>query len=224
MKQITVLKGLCTPNTYPGYRGGSGYVENLSCYKEDARPYSKQDLDVLFKEGLAFDIERHVSWDERYNLEPFQYSMMIDGYYPIIFWPWLRKKSRPTKEEFVKIVSQLEGFMLDEEVTNRSGGEPQYVNSENNIFINWSNTSNSVPKMGRDQICIGVIQNEPIPDLYIVTSEIVPYAVGLFNQLSPARKLDPKIVEESIRIAQESDKILPKCRIRKEEVATPKAD
>jgi hypothetical protein len=211
MKRVTVLKGH-QGSTYPGYRGSSGYVENLSCYSEDARPNSRQDLAVLVNEWLAFDIERHVSWDEHYNLKPFLYSMMIDGYYPISFWPWFRKKSHPTREEFAKIASQLSGFIIDEEFSSRIG-EPQYINPEKNIFINWSNISSSAPKMGRDRICLGIIQKEPIPDLYVVTSEIVPYAVRLFNQLSPSRKLDQNIVEESIRIAHESNKILPKCRV-----------
>ncbi|MCK4927343.1 MAG: hypothetical protein KAS11_02675 [Candidatus Aenigmarchaeota archaeon] len=197
-------------STYPGYSSGHGYIENLSHYIEDGRPLSKQDPDVLIAEGLVFDIERLVSWDKEYNLEPFQYSMMIDGYYPLSFWPWLRKKSHPTKEEFVEIASQLPDFAIDEEISNRRE-VPQYRNSDNNIFINYRLfTSNSILKRGRDQICIGVIRKEPTSDLDTITNEIVPYAVELFNQLSPTRKLDKDIVEKSIKFAHENDKILPK--------------
>jgi len=192
---------------YPPFRGGNRYVENLTTYREDFRLL----FGAIIDDFLAFDIEKYVSWDKQYNLMPFMYSMMIDGCYPISRLSFLGKKSKPTREEFVKRACQLHGFVLDEEVTSR--GFLTYVNRERNISINWDDKSNSVPKLGRDKICIGVIQANPVPELQTVTNEIIPYAVSIFNQLSPTRKIDQYIVNESIRLAFESDKILPRCRV-----------
>ncbi|NOQ38102.1 hypothetical protein GQ472_04390 [archaeon] len=213
MKRITLLPKYHR-STYPGYKGGSGYVENLSHYIKDGRPL-RDDPDVLIAEDLVFDIERLVSWDTDYNLKPFTYSMMINGYYPLSFWPWHRKNNHPTKEEFIEIASQLPDFAIDEEFSNRTE-IPQYRNSDNNIFTNYRTfTSKGVLKRRRDQICIGVIQNDRTSDLYTVTNEIVPYAVEIFNRLSPTRKLNQDIVERSIKFAHENDKILPECRVKK---------
>lgn len=198
-------------STYPGYKGGNGGVENLSTYSancriehSDARRLDSGRL-VLGGENLSFDIERHCLWDEKYNLLPFKYSMMIDGYYPVSKWPFLGRESKPTKGEFAKIASQLEGFVLEEESQWVKDGGLMYTNPDKNVFINWSNN------WGR--ICLGVIQQEPVLELNIVTNEIVPYAVSLFNRLSPDLQLTEFVVKMSIETALLSDKLIPRCRI-----------
>ncbi len=193
--------------TYPGYRGGNGYVENLSTYRANCMIEKSNDRRLILSddEDLAFDIERHISWGEQYNLLPFKYSMMIDGYYPIRKWPFLGRESKPSKEEFAQIASQLEGFVLDEESQWVKDGGLMYRSSDKNVFVNWSSW--------RKRICLGVIQQKPLLDLNIVTNEIVPYAVSLFNRLSPALQLTDFVVDMSIDAALLSNKLIPKCRI-----------
>jgi hypothetical protein len=215
------LRGI-QESIYPGYVWSPGFVENLSSYREDFELFEG----ALINPVLAFDIERVVSWDRCYNLLPFKYSMMIDVYYTV---SRLRKETRPTREGFRKKVSRLDGFILEEDRNDMNDksdvmsikGLLEYTNLQKNVFTNWSiNTYNSMIK--RDKICVGVIQKTPVSELSPVLKDVVPYAVSVFNQLSPERKLDEAIVEESIKVALESDKILPKCRIRNELSETAK--
>ena len=198
---------------YPGYTGGNQCVENLSMYREE--PVFRRETDVIDSEGLAFDIERHVGWDTAtLELRPFTYSMMIDGYYPITGWPFSRKY-QPSVEEFEKIARGLGGFIKDEETSERFSHRGQrgayFLNPDRNMFINWS-VSNSVPPRGPDTICIGVVQNEPVADLRQVTDEIVPYAVSVFNRLSPTSQISDELVKRSIETAVAGLKIIPQRR------------
>lgn len=108
-------------------------------------------------------------------------------------------------EEFDEIASSLEGFTLDHRITLEVNGQRTYRNHSRNLFINWS-----IPS-GR-RICIGAIQEKPVSDLAIVTGEIVPYAISIFNKLSPTKKIQQNIVDQSIREAQQADLIIPKYR------------
>lgn len=202
MKEIPVSLRAYEASVYPGYRGGSGFVENLCRYREGLRMWDEK---AIRDEWLAFDIERHVSWDTTdYSLNPFTYSMMIDGYYPVSRLTMLGRISHPAVEEFSALAETLEGFTLDQHTTLERNGSHSYTNTDRNLFINWSN---------HGRICIGVIQTEPVPTLEQVTEEIVPYAVDVFNQLSPTRKISPDTVGKAIKTAQEGDKLLPHCRV-----------
>jgi hypothetical protein len=133
----------------------------------------------IVNEWLAFDIERHITWDRDYSLQPFAYSMMIDGFYPVARPHLLFGQSRPTIEDFSLAAAGLPGFVLDKEITLARNGLLTYRNPGRNLLINWSET---------DRICIGVIQQSPVLQLEVVTEEIVPYATEVFNHLNPTGK------------------------------------
>jgi len=198
-----MFKVLREPPTFPGYRGGNGYVENLTSYREDA---VIDERGVVIKEALQFDIERHVEWDSQYKLRPFTYSMMIDGYYPISRFPFRRRKVRPTLEEFDETIATLNEFILDDRITLEYNGLRVYRNPSQNIFVDWSIDSGK-------KICVGVIQEEPVSDLAVVTDIIVPYAISVFNIVSPTKKISQNIVDESVREARKAHLIIPRRRI-----------
>lgn len=201
MGEIPVLFKPYEISIYPGHRGGNGFVENIGSYREGVRMWDEK---AIRDEWLAFDIERHVSWNPKdYTLHPFTYSMMIDGYYPISKLSALGRVNHPTVEEFSAKAERLEGFTLDHEITLARNGLHQYINSARNVFINWSR---------RERISIGVIQEEPVSTLEEVTDRIVPYAVDIFNQLSPTRKISKKVVDRVVRTAQEGNKLIPRLR------------
>lgn len=207
MKEIpVVLKGLKEPITYPGYRGGRYFIENLSFYGERVRMWDER---ALRDRWLAFDIERHVSWDKDLNLLPFTYSMMIDGFYPISKLSFLGRESIPTLEQFSEVASKLEGFILDETVTIENNGLHGYRNPKRNIFINWDISS---PRKRKNRIMVGVIQEKPVSDLSEVLNIITPYAASIFNHLSPTLKISDEVIEESIRVAINSNQIIPQLR------------
>lgn len=83
----TMFKVLKESTVYPCYRGGNGFVENLTSYRENV---VLRDKEIMIEDALQFDIERLVSWDSDYKLYPFTYSMMIDGFYPISRLPFKR--------------------------------------------------------------------------------------------------------------------------------------
>ena len=192
---------------YPGRR--SGCIENLSGYSQDGKKVKTEDDFYIDNAQLSFDIERIVRWPK--GKLSFTYSMMINGYYPVGLFDFRKTRTKPTRQEFIDRVSQLEGFVLDEKVTARLQN-PKYVHSDRNIFVNWTNDWNSLPKRGRDRICIGVIQKEEVPELKIVIDEILPYAVSTYNHLNPERRLNDEVVERSIKMALESDKHMPRRR------------
>lgn len=197
-------------SVYPGHKGSSySSGANISTYREGVT--MSRDGRTIRDSWLEFDIERLYTWNNEYQLQSFTYSMMINGLYPISRFGWLGVKSHPTREEFMELVSQLSGFVLDEEVSIRFGFLT-YRNPHRNIFVNWTGESNTLPKTKRDRIGIGVIQEKPVPDLQTVTDEIVPYAVAVFNKLSLIRQITPSVVEQAIRFAVEGNKIIPRYR------------
>jgi len=173
--------------------GEGEFVENLSRYQEDA-VYNNEGLVEM---GLVFDIERWFSWDQTGQLRPIRYSMMIDGYYPI---------NMLSSEKIAQMAGRLEGFAFDEEVSNEMEDGVQFANSQRNIFIN-RDVSSFPSVQGERKICIGVVQQNPIPNVQTVLDDIVPYAVSVFNHLSPTYKISEEIVEASIKIAIESNRI-----------------
>ncbi|OGG08886.1 hypothetical protein A2154_04625 [Candidatus Gottesmanbacteria bacterium RBG_16_43_7] len=130
--------------------------------------------------------------------------MMIDGYYPISKWEFMGRKTKPTLEEFSEIAESLSGFVLDQITTLARNGLHTYRNRERNLFVNWSKTNKI--------ICIGIIQEMPVLDLGIVTHEIVPYAVEIFNRLSPTWQIGEELVRRSLEAALEGSKIIPQRR------------
>lgn len=188
---------------YPGDKGGNRVVENLTTYRED--PTFFPESDIVRSSRLEFDIERHVGWDPwSMELHPFSYSMMINGRYPVSRWEFLGGKSRSTVEEFSSIAQVLSGFVFDQEITLARNGLHTYRNKERNVFINWSKRD------GR--INIGVIQERPVSNLRVVTDEIVPYAVDVFNRLSPTYQIGEDLVRRSVEAAIEGSKIIPQRR------------
>lgn len=169
-------------NLLKGYDGG----ENLSTYREGCLLVEGK---IPVDEAIAFDIERFVSP----SMTP-EYSMMINGYY---------HGKRPTRADFAKRVgeldrvSELDSFVL-------TGDEPEFLCYDNlgrNILVD------RIPhNYGKSKIGIGVVQRNRIPELRVVVGEVVPYAVSVFNQLSPTWKLRDDIVRKSIELALESDK------------------
>lgn len=189
-------------SVYPGHRGGNQFPENLTTYEED--PVFFKGTDAVRASRLIFAIERVVKWDpSTWKLDPFTYSVMMDVIYPVSRWESLGRESRPTVEEFTQVAESLPGFAIDEQVSKN--GQPTYRNPSDNLFINWS-------RMGGRKICIGVIQQKPVPNLITVTEETIPHAVEIFNRLSPTKKIGEELVRKSIEAAIEGSKIIPQLR------------
>jgi len=180
---------------YPGLiNKGNRIIQNLCSYREGTNIQEiNKPGDSM--NGIIFDVERTVTWDKTCKLLPFAYSIMIDRFYP--------SERGPTLEKFTVVADQLLGFTHK---PNKQKYTPyrEYVNPEGNLFINWS--------IDNKGVCIGVIQKNPIPELDRVVVEIIPYAVEVFNQLSPDRQLSQDVLKKSVAIARESDKILPRRR------------
>lgn len=174
---------------YPGFKGGGRRVIcNLSSYSsEEQNP------------RIRFDIERLVQWDRNLKLLPFTYSFMINSHQEK---PQDYKEIEKMKAEFMKQVSQMSGFQFEKQRDNFV----DYVNPQHhNILVDWINSSDS-------WITIGVIQERKLPELNQVIQSL-PYAVNIFNTLSPY-KLEQEVVEESISIARKSNLLIPRCRLR----------
>lgn len=200
-----------------------GVQHNLSSYRENTRrkpatgtlyhvkagsivkTKKKVPMGFMAESDLEFDIERYVT-DE--GTSP-KYSMMINGYYP-----YASAASRPTREDFSRLVSELGGFKLqynrrDKKLTEFWGNRLiEYRHDKKNIFVNWS-LGEDVVDEGKYRICIGVIQRKPVPDLQVVSKEIVPYAASIFNKLSPTIKLEQAVVKASVKLALRNSRTAP---------------
>jgi hypothetical protein len=193
---------------YPGFRGGNGCVENLSSFKINASFYPESTEVYQDVEDLQFDIERHIRWDSRLRLKPFLYSTMINGYYPINRKMFPGERSYPTKEEFVGLAQKLKGFRV------YSDKPSWFSNDQNSVIVNWI-LSEKPTLLRRGRVSVGVIQRDPISDLSVVTGEIVPYVVALFNHLSPKWKISDDVTKEAIEIATLKNEYIPRCRVKK---------
>lgn len=172
----------------PDYTGGNGTVDILASYKQ--KPVvAVVETGLIVDAALQFDIERHISWDQDYRILPFTYSMMIGGCYSGSRLPFGREKRRPTLAEFEEAALSLDGFRLDDNSVHQQG-QRRYVNLDHNVFINWM----SHPK----KVSFGVVQETPVANLTQVTDEIVPYAVSVFNRLSPTNKIHQDIVDKYV--------------------------
>lgn len=181
-------------SVYPGYRGGNSIRENLVTYRQD--PEFFEGTSVIKSEGLAFDIERNVKWDPvTYELFPFTYSMMIDGFY---------NKNESTASAFIEGVKNLQGYVMDNQITLERHGMIQFISVSENLFVNWSRHKNNT--------CIGVIQIGPEQNLEIVLKKIVPNAVEVFNILSPTYKVGKELIKKVEKLTKEGAKITPKRR------------
>jgi len=185
------MKGIIKPGNelwYPGLMSGAKrrVICNLSSYGT---------------EKIDFDIERTVEWHGKfqgYELLPFTYSFMINSNQPI---PWRQKNIEKLKREFIDRMSKKQEFILDQDREDFVG----YVNPEHHdILVDWIRLDSS--------ITLGVIQAKKLQDLDQVIQSL-PYAVDLFNQLSP-HKLEQEVVDRSIAIARQSDLVLPRCKFK----------
>lgn len=191
--------------SYPGFRGsGTSYPFPLSIYHEDPS-FHKASREIIRKSATEFKISRTVSWDpETYALLPFGYSVDLTAYYPT--HRFRRGQNRPTASEFDEKVAQLLG------PHPKTLREHHYFDPEWFLEIGWR-LSNSIPKDGLDKIRISVRQTEPVTDLSLLTDEIVPRAVGIFNALNPNRAISPSVQQEVVEGAIAANTYLPQCRI-----------
>ena len=194
---------------YPGYRGGHGWIENLASYRENVHWFKPGEVER--SNTLQFDIERHVEWDDKYNLLPFTYSAMANAAYPVPsrVRDMLHLPSGPRREEFETIAQKLPGF----KVLERFVGNPQacwYENSALGILVDWNVHSD---RINSKNIGIAAVYFETVPTLEVLIQQILPNVVKYFNIINPTRQLNPVIVNKTIALARQRDIIIPKRRV-----------
>lgn len=199
-----------TEAIYPGYRGGDGFVQNLSSYRENVRWFEPGEVER--DDTLQLDIERHVRWDRNLNLLPYEYSAMARASYPrfskireILGLPF-----GPTREKFDEMVQQLSGFVRDERLSQEKTGL-WYRNASLGILVDWN------LEHYRRHVSVAAVHYEKVATLDELLERVFPNIVTLFNKINPTRELDPDVVEKTIALAREEDVIHPRCRIPLEE-------
>lgn len=194
MRSAGKLEGL-ERSIYPGYEGtGNSSLHNLSTYSEGIKGADRK---------LAFDIERRFFWDpKKYTLLNYVYSMMIDGSYQHGWWPFKDAFPRPTFAQVRSVMSRESGYVL----VKNDNQVLKFANPDRNVFVSLSDHPGSR--------LLGVVQENQIPDLEQVLNDIVPYAVGLFNRLSPVWKVSETIMVQSIAVARQSVQVVPECRLK----------
>ena len=191
---------------YPGYRGGTGFVQNLSSYREDLRWWEPE---VVERDNtLQLDIERHVSWNRHLDLFPYRYSAMASASYPrsTILREALHLPSGPTREQFEGMVSNLSGFVVDERIS-RQQASLWYRNFSLGILVDWN------VEHYRPYVSVAAVHFETVPTLDELLKKIFPHIVSLFNEINPTRKLDSVVVNKIIDLAKQRDAIIPQCRV-----------
>ena len=189
--KITITPG--SELWYPGFKPGKEVIQNLSSYCPETRNSS-----------IAFDIERTVRWESG-ELLPFTYSFMISIEFPVSSEAEIQSSLKLFKQK----ASQLKGFRIESERYKKDMFIDYRNQRQNNLLLNWIYEPES------RSITIGVIQDKQLPSLKAVI-ESLPYCVKLFNYFSQY-PLETDIVNRSIAIATESDKIIPRNREKEPE-------